>query len=108
MCTGLVRSDDWVRLRAVARRMNERASADAHEVERAAIRMSKYIVANTIEITFSDDYFGVGLGSEWLVIDFKDGLEEICLPVSRLDPGANASLRKVGAEVPDDRAVVSR
>ncbi len=67
-------------------------------------------MVHSIEISFSDDYFGIGIGigSQWLAIDFGDGLAQICLPEGRLDPGANASLRKVGAEVPDDRAVVAR
>lgn len=63
-------------------------------------------MSGTIEITFSDDVFGAGFGSEWLVIDFEDGLEDICIP-SGADRGANASVRKVAAEVLDDRVVVS-
>lgn len=80
MCTGVVRADDWVRLRAVARRLNGRALADAHLVERTAIRLSSYIAVGALEITFTDDVFGA-VGSEWLVIDFKDGLEDVCIPV---------------------------
>lgn len=106
MCTGVVQADDWGRLRVVAQQLNGRSNADAHELERTAIRLSNYIAAGTIEITFTNDIFGVGFGSEWLVIDFKDGLEDVCIPAGGVDHGANAPVRKVVEVVLEERAVV--
>lgn len=94
MCTGVVRHDDWGRLRAAAQQMNGRAVADASDVERTAMRLATYILAGTIEITHTSDVFGAADGAEWLLIDFMDGLEDVCIPI-----GANASPQKVHAEV---------